>query len=973
MKKRLLCLWLVIAIVAGLVAAVPVSAVSQMVTSDSGLDLIKQFEGFSATPYRDTDGLYTIGYGTRCPTDKVDYYRENPMTPEEAEAELRKAVVTYEKAVNAFIDRHGLSFSQQQFDAVVSLVYNVGPSWLTKGGTLINALTGGATGNDLIYAFTIYSLSGGNRSVGHVKRRLSEANVYLNGVYSRTLPDNYAYVIYDPQGGTVSSYNVQGYDADLTAVPKVSASRDGYDFKGWFTATEGGKKVELLDGTTKNMTLYAQWESLSGEMPDDPVQGGDPAPEKLVVTVTGSNVNVRKGPGLSYGIVRKIGAGTKLTITEIRENDGYVWGQFEEGWIALEYTDYTPEQSCTHRYSVTVRSDPTCTDDGSAIYTCSDCGDSYTETLAATGHSYASATCTAAKKCKTCGTTSGEPLGHSYGTDGICTRCGHNKGITVTVTSDSVLFRSGPGTNYQVVGTVYRGDKLDITQTKQVGDYLWGKFAKGWISLRRTNYAAVTCKHDYSVTSKTPTTCTTKGTVTYTCELCGDSYSETAPARGHEYGVNGRCIYCKAMDPDFRGMVVTVTGNNVNIRKGAGLSYSTVGSVSAGEKLTITETKNNDGYHWGKCSKGWIALKYTNYDQLVVASCDHAYGITNQKAPTCTAAGSVTYICDYCGDSYTESVPGKGHLFRNATCTEAKTCDVCGAVSGSPLGHMYGTNGLCVRCGDLNPEYEAANWATIVKLYATVANTDSLNIRRTPNGTLVGSLDRGDKVEILEQQTVNSLQWGRCANGWICLSKYCELTTATEKIEKNQLTGLTGVVTANSLVVRAGAGTKYDIVDRLPKGTTIVILEKVAGTSSVWGRTNLGWVSMKYVEWTEVGVTTANSLIVREGPGASYAQVNRLPKGTAVVILEQKSANGVIWGRTEYGWISIRYVQMGEAGTVTASALIVRAGAGTNYAQVDRLPRGTMVVILETKLNGTTSWGRTQYGWVSLKYVDCNG
>ena len=132
MNKRFLSLCLAVALLVSIFAMAPlqVRAASQMTTSEACLSVIKELEGFSGKPYKDTDGKYTIGYGTRCPDELVSKYMNTPMTKEEADAELRKEMVSYEKAVNAFIDRHSLSYDQGQFDGVVSLVFNCGTSWL---------------------------------------------------------------------------------------------------------------------------------------------------------------------------------------------------------------------------------------------------------------------------------------------------------------------------------------------------------------------------------------------------------------------------------------------------------------------------------------------------------------------------------------------------------------------------------------------------------------------------------------------------------------------------------------------------------------------------------------------------------------------------------------------------------------------------------------------------------------------------
>ena len=66
MNKRFLSLCLAVALVLSIFATVPIRAhaASQMTTSENCLSIIKALEGFSGKPYKDTDGKYTIGYGT---------------------------------------------------------------------------------------------------------------------------------------------------------------------------------------------------------------------------------------------------------------------------------------------------------------------------------------------------------------------------------------------------------------------------------------------------------------------------------------------------------------------------------------------------------------------------------------------------------------------------------------------------------------------------------------------------------------------------------------------------------------------------------------------------------------------------------------------------------------------------------------------------------------------------------------------
>lgn len=54
----------------------------------------------------------------------------------------------------------------------------------------------------------------------------------------------------------------------------------------------------------------------------------------------------------------------------------------------------------------------------------------------------------------------------------------------------------------------------------------------------------------------------------------------------------------------------TVTANLLNCRKTPSTKGAVVCQFKKGEKLEITSTKKADGLKWGKCSKGWVALKY---------------------------------------------------------------------------------------------------------------------------------------------------------------------------------------------------------------------------------------------------------------------------------------------------------------------------------------------------------------------------
>jgi lysozyme len=105
-----------------------------MKISSTGLDLIKRFEGFEPKAYLCPAGVLTIGYGS---TGK-HVTRGQTITQAEATALLAKDVVRFENAVNKL----GVTLTQNQFDALVAFVYNVGEGSF-NASTLVKRLKAG--------------------------------------------------------------------------------------------------------------------------------------------------------------------------------------------------------------------------------------------------------------------------------------------------------------------------------------------------------------------------------------------------------------------------------------------------------------------------------------------------------------------------------------------------------------------------------------------------------------------------------------------------------------------------------------------------------------------------------------------------------------------------------------------------------------------------------------------------------------
>ena len=634
---------------------------TKMVTSAECIRILKLEEGFSRTPYWDY-AQWTVGYGTACPADKLEEYKKNGITEEEAEALLRAHLTKYESEIHKLVDKTGLVLNQNQFDALVMFTYNCGSAWTYQtDGVLYKAVVGCATGNELINAFSRWCYAGGSVKTFLLRRRLCEANMYLNGVYSQKAPDHFAYALFDAAGGECSP-NVQGYDTSLTATIIPVPTYAGYTFDGWYTARTGGTKVEVLDASTKNARLYAHWKD---------AQGNDPAlddSQGVKVTVTANEVNVRKGPGTNYDIVSKANTGDQLVITETATGTGYTWGKFASGWICLDYTTYETETKPE------------------------------TEEKPSTG----------------------------------------TTGMGTVKVSDVLRIRSGPGTAYSVAGYLENGDRVKILEEKIVGHMVWGKIDKGWISM------------DYVVMDKTQTADPAPSEPAPT-EPAPTEPAPTEPAP------------TEPVEPEAPSNDTTVVTGTVNVkdflrvRTGPSTSSAVAGYLSPNEKVTITERTTSGSMVWGKMSKGWVSMDYIVLDKTA------------------------------------ESTPAQ-------------------------------------------------------KLTGTVKVSDFLRVRSGPGTSyaIAGYLSPNEKVTITEKRQVGNTTWGKISSGWVSMD-YIVLDSGSQSSGSSG-SGNTKTVTADCLRVRSAAGTGNKVVGYLYTGAKVTILETTNVGGVTWGKIATGWISMDYVK-----------------------------------------------------------------------------------------------------------------------------
>ncbi len=726
MRKITGLLLAVVILASCILTTAPYVFAADMTMSEQGMALLKAEEGFSKYPYWDYR-QYTVGYGTKCPSDMVSHYKKYGITQEEAEVLLRNYMSGMEYTLNRYIEKYNLVLTQNQYDAIALFSYNVGTGWTTQtGGTFFHAITGGATGNTLIRAFGLWCKADGEVKDFLLRRRMSEANLYLNGVYSQQPPESYGYVIYNGNGGNIS-HSAQVFDSSVPMPFDCTAVLEGYTFLGWFTAQTGGNRVTVLDAAAKGLFLHAQW------LPD----------------------------------------------------------------AVMPY---------------------------------------YTDTV----------------------------------------------DVSVVLTANGVNMRSGPGSNYDVLGIAYRGEPLLITETVQDGELLWGRSDKGWIALKFTDfddvYAALPPEAFLPPATEPPVTeppateppatepPATEPPVTEppVTEPPATEPPATEPPTTEPPVTEPPATEPPATEPPVTQWEGKVTASKLNIRKTPGGQY--LGYYVRGTKVTILEKQTVNGTEWGKTDKGWISMDYVE--------------LTESEPPA----------------------------------TEPP-------VTEPPATEPPATE---------PPATEPPVTEPPVTQWEGKVTASKLNIRKTPGGRYLGYYVRGTKVTILEKQTVNGTEWGKTDKGWISMD-YVELTEseppATEPpvteppvteppvteppVTEPPVTQWEGKVTASKLNIRKTPGGQY--LGYYVRSTKVVILEKQTVNGIEWGKTDKGWISMDYVELAAPPVTqwegkvTASTLNIRKTPGGQY--LGYYVRGTKVTILEKQTVNGTEWGKTDKGWISLDYVK----------------------------------------------------------------
>lgn len=199
-----------------------------MKVSNAGLELIKKHEGLRLTAYPDpaTGGEpWTIGYGitSRAGVGKVT--KGMKITQAEAEDMLRRALVVFERGVVNALTRRP---TQAQFDAMVSLAFNIGVPAFSKSSVARHFNAGDM--EKAAGSFLLWNKAAGKVMPGLTRRRQSERALFLTSAPPASSP---------PQPALPPAPVPPKDEPALQPPPEAPAEQPGPKIAGWILALLG--------------------------------------------------------------------------------------------------------------------------------------------------------------------------------------------------------------------------------------------------------------------------------------------------------------------------------------------------------------------------------------------------------------------------------------------------------------------------------------------------------------------------------------------------------------------------------------------------------------------------------------------------------------------------------------------------------------------------------------------------------------
>ncbi len=281
----------------------------------------------------------------------------------------------------------------------------------------------------------------------------------------------------------------------------------------------------------------------------------------------------------------------------------------------------------SHKYnSGTVTKNPGCTSTGTRTYTCTTCGGTKTEPVAATGHSYGSWSTTKGATCTTTGTQKR-----------TCSKCGGSETKNINAL----------GHNYSSSWTVDKAATCTVAGSKS------HHCTRSNCTAKKDVTSIVATGHSYgSWNTAKGATCTTTGTQKRTCSKCSAYETKTIKAIGHKWGAWQVSV---AATTEKAGTEIRKCSNNgckVTETRSIPKLPTVEHKHSFGEWVVETEAGcETEGLKVSPCSS------CSERQTQTIAALGHSFGDWTQTvAPTAEAEGTEERSCSNCTKKEQRSV-----------------------------------------------------------------------------------------------------------------------------------------------------------------------------------------------------------------------------------------------------------------------------------------------------------------------------
>lgn len=941
MKKRFLCALLTLVMLVSLVptTALNVSAAGKSV-SESAITVLKQWNGYHTT----CTGSGYIGYGTSC-TVKAEHGKgTHTINEKQADAALRTALTDLDKAVNSFASSNGLSLTQNQHDALILFSFDNGTAWMTGTGSFRSAVVSRLTGNDFLTAICMWN-SGDNDN-----RRLIEANMYLNGVYSSVVPSQYICVKY-VAGGYTEQYKMPFSDFAWEKISKASLSADEltkytdlaakYPYACQIGSDNVAIKSELLfyaeeaNSSTNELKIQIDTANSCVIMPGVTYEGNLTQSEvRYYDTTTNPVVDVIPTmPNHKFlGWYSSEKNGHQITSLKYSRTLYAYWqsyaaehytGSYETSnvWYIKEYADAALYDAPNGKYlkytangNLTIDSefvDDTGVRWGRVIHAQEVYRDSDGKKVAT------DKSAPLIKNQPNIWIKLGE-VNHYNGLGNVASG-DFDMDVTVTVTNSYVRIRTEDSIYSSEQRKAMSGEQLRIVNTSHNDGFLWGQVANaedecvGWVALMYTNYEEVKNQSNSVVRDK----------------VIGNA-TIIKPVNGY-----------------------------VNLRSGAGTANQIVGALPYQSRVPLYEISYVNGVRWGRTDSGWFSLTYAEVDGVDVD--DYT---TNANVLAYSFVGEIqnTWNIHEEPNEASNTVRIKPEFDPHNRIITHLTCDDAGNTWGKIAEGWVKVSDAKAKSADVKLN-EARYRVTAESV--TVRNNPAYSANRVDTlgkgVEFVINVDRGEKNDqgdfcVNQIIVVNDSVWAQAYKfekgektygGWVNLTDASVTRVDAPAAEENEETAehftdkMATVINTDNVNVREYTDATYAKIGSLARGTTVAVWEEEDGWYKIDSNRNGeydydedGWVSGQYLDIYEASSSSSDST----GSNGSTGSTASAETGLGIV------AN-------------------------TYTGVNVRTGAGTGYAPVGKLLAGSTVEILEVKNAGSSKWGRVSQGWICMDYV----